>query len=178
MAWRVRKATVDDGARIAEIRVRGWQHAYRDLIPERLLADMRPEAGVQRWSDFAKAELPTKLFVAVTEDDQVMAYCLVGAARQDRDRHPDLPTGELWAIYAAPEAKGQGAGKALHEVAMNHLVEQGFRHAVLWVLEGNEGAMAFYRARGWYEDGLKDSFEWGGVQIKEVRYARQLVQQD
>lgn len=170
----MRHATPEDGARVAQIRVQSWQDAYRHILPADALAAMRPEPAVAHWSGFAQAEPPTRLFVAVDDDDVPVAYCLVGAAREEVDRHADLPTGELWAIYADPAVVGTGAGNVLHEMGIDHLVRNGFKHAVLWVLEGNEAAMRFYRARGWRPDGGQAGFEWGGTQVSEVRYARSL----
>lgn len=175
MGWRVRPARVEDGPRVSQVRVLSWQHSYRHILPEPALAAMRPEAGADQWSAHAVAEPPTKLFVAVDDDDVPVAFCLVGAARDAVDRHRDLATGELWAIYADPAVLGTGAGSAVHDVALEYLACQGFRYAVLWVFEANEGAMRFYRKHGWAPDGGREGFEWGGGQATEVRYARPLA---
>ncbi|HEY3752460.1 MAG TPA: GNAT family N-acetyltransferase [Pseudonocardiaceae bacterium] len=175
MGWTVRAATPADGARISEIRVLSWRHAYRDILPEDGLAGLRPEAGTARWSELAAAPPPIGLFVAVAVDDLPMAYCLVGAAREEVDLHPELPTGELWAIYADPAALRTGAGRAVHDAGMEHLAAHGFAHVVLWVLEGNDLGMRFYRANGWQPDGGRADFGWAGRTVVEVRYSRSLT---
>jgi ribosomal protein S18 acetylase RimI-like enzyme len=174
MDWTVRPATPADGERLAEIRVLSWRHAYRDILPEDGLAGMRPEAGTARWAEHAAAPPPTGLFVAVDGDDVPMAYCMVGAARDEVDLHPELSTGELWAIYADPAVLGTGAGRAVHDAGMEHLVRHGFEHIVLWVLEHNDIGMRFYRACGWQPDGGQEDFEWGGRTVVEVRYSRSI----
>jgi GNAT superfamily N-acetyltransferase len=174
MGWRVRAATAADGARVSEIRVLSWRHAYRDILPGQPLADMRPEAGTARWAETAEAPAPTGLFVAVGDDDRAMAFCLVGEAREEVDRHPELATGELWAIYADPEVLGTGAGSAVHAAGLDHLADNGFQHAVLWVLEHNDIGLGFYRSHGWRPDGGRTNFDWGGTSVVEVRYARSL----
>jgi GNAT superfamily N-acetyltransferase len=175
MRWQARAATAADGARISEIRVLSWRHAYRDILPADGLAGMRPEAGTERWSELAELPAPIGLFVAVGDDDRPMAYCMVGAAREEVDRHPSLSTGELWAIYADPAVLGTGAGGAVHATGLDHLARNGFAHAVLWVLEDNDIGLGFYRANGWQPDGGRTDFEWAGRQVVELRYARSLV---
>lgn len=156
--------------------MRSWRHAYRDILPADGLAGLRAEDGVAGWSSLAAEPPPTALFVAVGGDDVPVAYCAVGAAREDVDRHPELPTGELWAIYADPDVFGTGAGHALHEAAVDHLAGEGFRHAVLWVFEDNQPSRAFYERHGWRPDGGREGFEWAGRTVLEVRYARGLAQ--
>jgi ribosomal protein S18 acetylase RimI-like enzyme len=175
MGWTVRAATPADGARIAEIRVQSWRHAYRHILPEDGLAGLRPAAGTAHWAELAGAPPPTALFVAVDGDDVPMAYCLVGAARDEVDLHPDLPTGELWAIYADPAVLGTGAGRAVHDAGVDHLARQGFAHAVLWVFEDNDIGLRFYRSNGWHADGGRADFGWGGRTVVEVRYSRSLA---
>jgi GNAT superfamily N-acetyltransferase len=127
-----------------------------------------------RWADIAASRPPNGLFVAVGSDDVPVAYCYVTAARDAEDRHPDLPTGELCAIYADPPAIATGAGTALHAVAVEHLTAQGFTHGVLWVFEDNHRARRFYETHGWSPDGGQEDFEFGGRQVPELRYSRPL----
>ncbi|HVV19395.1 MAG TPA: GNAT family N-acetyltransferase [Pseudonocardiaceae bacterium] len=178
MTWKVRPATAADAARLVEIRVLSWQHAYRDILPPESLGSMRTdnEAALAHWAELAVAPAPTGLFVAVGEDDRPVAFCLVGAAREDVDRHPSLRTAELWAIYADPDALGTGAGGVVHDAGVEHLERHGFQHAVLWVLEDNKIGRRFYDARGWRPDGGRTDYEWGGASVMEMRYARPLGQ--
>lgn len=152
--------------------MRSWQHAYRHILPAAALGAMRPEDTVARFTGFAEADPPTRLFVAVDDADVPVAYCVVGEARDEVDRHPHLPTGELWAIYALPEAIGTGSGHALHEAGLDHLAKHGLVHAVLWVFEANKTALRFYRSHGWTPDGGREDFDFGGRAVPEVRYAR------
>jgi GNAT superfamily N-acetyltransferase len=174
--WTVRQATAADGLAVAGIRVRSWRHAYRDILPAIGLAEMRAEPAAARWAAYAESPLPARLFVAVGDDDVPVAFCLVSEARDEVDRHPDLPTGELCAIYTDPDMVGTGAGSVLHAAGIEHLAEQGFAHAVLWVFEDNGPAQRFYQSHGWAPDGGRDGFEFGGQQVFEIRYARSLPQ--
>jgi GNAT superfamily N-acetyltransferase len=174
--WTIRRAGAADAARISWLRVLSWRHAYQGILPAAGLAGLNPDAGVAHWAELAAAQPPTAVFVAVGDDDVPVAYCAVGAVRDEVDLHPELPTGELWAIYSDPGVQGTGAGHALQEAGLDHLARQGFRHAVLWVIEANEHARRFYTAHGWSPDGGREPFEWAGGAADELRYARSVDQ--
>ncbi|GHF85324.1 GNAT superfamily N-acetyltransferase [Amycolatopsis bartoniae] len=175
MKWTVRRAVPADAGRIAEINIEGWRAAYRGLLPDSYLDGMRYETLRERWSTGLRSYTePAAMFVAVGPDPVVRAYAFVSAARQETDRHPNLPTGELCAIYADPRWRGTGAGFAVHQAALGHLAAHGYRHAVLWVLAGNAPARRFYEARGWKCDDVLQDLPLGGEPIPEVRYSRGL----
>lgn len=65
----------------------------------------------------------------------------------------DAPAGSLWALFVAPDAEGQGMGRALHR----QLVETAGRlHIAELRLDTAEGTRAegFYRNAGWQSAGL------------------------
>lgn len=175
MNWTVRRATLADVGELARVNVAAWRSAYRGIVPDEFLDSMdsaRRELGWTRW--LSQAE-PDAVFVATNGTvDRIAAYAGVCAVREQVDEHPDLPTGELVAIYADPEVVGRGAGHAVHEAAVSALAAFGFRHAVLWVFEDNATARAFYERHGWECDGVREVYEVGGQTPYEVRYSRPL----
>ena len=64
-------------------------------------------------------------------------------------------TGVIWMLYVLPTFQGCGIGSALYEAAIGSLRQAGQRKAHLEVLAANEGAVAFYRARGWVPEGRR-----------------------
>jgi GNAT superfamily N-acetyltransferase len=102
----------------------------------------------------------------------VIAFASVGPDRDDATR------GELYAIYALPEAWGTGAGHALMDEAVAALRDAGHADAVLWVLADNPRARRFYEREGWSADGTTKSEEWLGLTVAEVRYRRALSPAD
>jgi len=171
----VRKARADDAVALARVNVEAWRCAYRGIVPDEFLDTMdvaRREQGWRRWVSMAE---PDAVFVATDGDGgRLVAYAGVAAAREAKDRHPALPTGELAAIYADPMVWGTGAGHAVHEAAVSGLAGFGFRHAVLWVFVDNKVARAFYERHDWTCDGVEEEFEVGGQRPVEVRYSRGL----
>jgi GNAT superfamily N-acetyltransferase len=173
--WTVRRATQDDVPELARVNVAAWRSAYRGIVPDEFLDGMDTARREQGWSRWVSQPEPDAVFVATNgASGRLAAYASVCAVREAEDAHPTLRTGELAAIYADPAAQFRGAGRAVHEVAVGALAAFGFRHAVLWVLEDNPVARAFYERHGWRSDGVRHEFEVGGQRPLEVRYSRSL----
>lgn len=172
MQWTVRTARPEDATEIARINVAAWQHAYRGIVADPVLDRMLPESRLPGWTRVLALPEPSAVFVSVSEDGVIGAYCAVDAVREVGDSHPDLHTGEMTAIYADPRFRGTGAGHEVHETAVRHLIEHGFRYAVLWVFQDNTPSREFYEAHGWRHDGVVHRYELGEQELPEVRYAR------
>lgn len=95
-----------------------------------------------------------------------------GPARDDDAGSPRA--GEIYAIYLAPAAWGQGTGRQLRAAAFGRLGEAGSGQVILWVLGSNTRARRFYQAGGWLDDGAVKHDDSFGVPVTEVRYRRSL----
>jgi GNAT superfamily N-acetyltransferase len=151
------------------VHVRSWQIAYRTLLPDDYLDQLRPEDRAQTY-DFASVDpLAPRTIVAVEEG------LIHGFATTAPSRETDLPGhGELWALYVDPEQWGRGIGLALVSAARANLFALGFRNAVLWVLAGNVRAERFYGIDRWVPDGLRRTATVWGITVNELRYQRGL----
>jgi GNAT superfamily N-acetyltransferase len=150
---------------VARVHVRAWQSAYRELLPGDYLDGLRPEDRAPSY-DFANQD-PLRPFTIVADS----AGLIQGFATTMPVRDEDLPGyGELCALHVDPDIWGQGCGRSLMAAARAHLWEQGFHHASLWVLAGNERAERFYRINGWEPDGCRRWDTVWGVTVDEVRY--------
>lgn len=157
----VRRASVADAAGIAEVHVRTWQAAYTHAFPKDFLERLDVSAREQRWREWLSEG--QDVFVA-ERDERIVAFVWVGPSR---DPHAD---GELYAIYALPEAWGTGAGTSLMRAGLEALRDAGHLEAILWVLEDNPRARRFYEREGWqFDDGHKED-ELLGFRVAEVRY--------
>jgi GNAT superfamily N-acetyltransferase len=159
----VRRALPGDAAAVAEVHVRTWQAAYREVLPLDRLDAVTVAQRVPLWERLlANPELST--FVA-EQDDRIVAFVNVGSGRE-----PDAD-GELYAIYALPDAWGTGAARDLMAAGLAALREAGHAGAVLWVLEDNPRARRFYEREGWTCDGGRKQEQFLGTELAEVRYA-------
>lgn len=165
----LRPAEPADALAVARVHVRSWQTAYRNLLPNEYLDQLRPEDRAQKYT-FGSPDPLHPYTVVATEGGVIHGFATTAPARD-----PDVPGfGELYALYVEPDHWGRGIGVALISAARTRLVDLGFKSAVLWVLAGNVRAERFYRLDRWTADGHRRSDEVWGIAVKELRYQRTL----
>lgn len=165
----LRAAESADAMSVARVHVRSWQSAYRGLLPDEYLDQLRPEDRAQRYDFEARHPQKPQTLVAIE------AGSICGFVTTMPSRDPDLAAfGELAALYVDPEYWGRGIGMALISAARAQLVKLGFGNALLWVLEGNIRADRFYRNDQWTPDGLQRTDTMWGITVNEIRYQRAL----
>ncbi|MFF8034474.1 MULTISPECIES: GNAT family N-acetyltransferase [unclassified Streptomyces] len=170
---RLRAMTADDCARVAGIRVRGWQHAYRGLVPQPYLDGLDVGADAERHrTRLLRGDGSVVNLVAETEGGDLAGWAAFGPYRDGDVRTGDA---ELYALYLRPEHIGRGVGRALLTEVTHRCAAAGHRDMYLWVLKDNARARRFYERAGFGADGAEESFEVGGTEVPEVRYARTLA---
>lgn len=178
---RIREMAEADIDAVAAVRVRGWQAAYRGLMPQAYLDAMSVAADAERRrSWFGRRSTEVSDLVA-ERDGEVVGWVCVGPAR-DPDIAPgpeELPAarptaGELFALYVTPGLIGTGVGRALMAAGTARARASGFRSLYLWVVRGNTRAQHFYERAGFVPDGAEESYEVGGSSVPELRYWRPL----
>jgi ribosomal protein S18 acetylase RimI-like enzyme len=163
----VRRAVPEDARAVAVVHVRSWQAAYRGLVPDEVLDSLSVDRRATLWVD-AIADPNPRCGVWVAERGGVLVGFVHVRPTKDVDAAPS--TGEVGAIYLAPEAWSLGLGRALLDSAVVDLRRTGFQAATLWVFRDNERARRFYERAGWASDGALKSIEIGGLLLAEVRY--------
>ena len=167
---RIREAVPSDASDIASVHVRSWQAAYRGQLPDEFLDGLSVGEREAMWRSGLSDPGPWRgCFVAEDAGGRTVGFVAFGPAR---DEHGPLPadTGEVYAIYVAPDAFGTGVGRELFARAGDALRERGFRTAVLWVLESNEQARRFYEVAGWKPDGAVTTERIDCLNYPTVRY--------
>lgn len=156
----IRRAAPEDAARVASVQIEAWQHAYREILADDFLDSLHLESRTRWWERF----LGDATMVHVSEaDGEVVGFCTVGPS-------DDAGWGEVFAIYVHPDRWGEGHGRRLIGAGEASLREAGFRRALLWVLEANYRARAFYERQDWTLGSRFRVEDIGGVQVTEVRY--------
>jgi len=152
----------EDADRIGEIHVQVWREAYRFLIPAEYLAGLDVSEFTSRWRDRIAnpASAEDKKLVGVDPNGHLVG---IGSAGPSRDQNP--PTRwELWAINLLATEYGTG----LADLMMTELV--GDRACSLWVLRGNQRALAFYTRYGFVPDcHTKPHAPTGTIETRLVR---------
>ena len=150
----IRPGTPADAEATARVHVDSWAATYTfpgPRLDERLELHRRSPPS----------------FVAEV-DGKIVGFVGVGPSR-DSDAE-----GELYTIYVQPTHWGTGVGRELIRAGEERMRELGYRHVVLWVLDGNQRASRFYESAGWTTDGERRTIDFVGQSIPEVRYAKQL----
>jgi GNAT superfamily N-acetyltransferase len=170
----VRPATLADAEGIGLVHVRSWQSAYRGKMPQDHLNELDPARRAEVWRRFMEETEPSRggVLVAVAEGGAITGFASFGPSR-DSDTDP-RGTGEVFAMYADPDAWSTGAGRTLMASTVADLARLGYTDAILWVLDTNDRARRFYTLAGWKEDGANKTDGSRGFDITEVRYRRTL----
>jgi len=149
----VRPATLDDLDGSVAVHVAGFRAGNVPHLPPEQADRLTAERAAAVWDGMIAEPAPaTAVLVAEDGDGRVVGVACAGRARDDDVAES---TGELYALYVDPSCWDAGHGTELDAAARAHLRGALFTGAVLWVLEGNEQARAFYEARGWLPDGAR-----------------------
>lgn len=146
----IREATVEDAEGLGVAHVAAWQSGYQGLMPDGFLSRLDPQARAERWRRSISAGDQRAMTLVALVGERVVGFTSYGPPRDEVDDG----WGELWAINVHPDFWRQRIGTALFSAATSGLVGLGCRHAYLWVVQGNERAIAFYSRQGWPPDGV------------------------
>jgi ribosomal protein S18 acetylase RimI-like enzyme len=137
----IRKAEPRDAEAIAEVHHAAWMGAYAGIIPYKALMKMVNRRGRDWW---ANAIRRAATVIVVEIGGEVAGYTTIG-----RNRARELPQqGEIYELYLKPEYQGVGLGSRLFSVARKKLADHGLKGLVVWALEENQNAVAFYQGAG------------------------------
>jgi ribosomal protein S18 acetylase RimI-like enzyme len=171
----VRDATVADAEAAATIHVRTWQAAYRGQVPDDYLDSLDIGSRTTQWQEKLSHPAPRTRNLVAEVNQKIVGFCDIGRSRDD-DATNDV--GEIFAIYVAADYLGKGIGTKLLNEAVQALTDFGFKSVTLWVLESNARGRHFYEQNGWVVEGKMKSEIHNNVTLREVRYKRDLNQEE
>ncbi|WP_225873829.1 GNAT family N-acetyltransferase [Zafaria cholistanensis] len=163
----IRRATADDIPATLAMKLAAWRETYADQRPAAFFA--RAEAAREQEIDWWRRglEAGAELWIALDDAGRVLGCAGVGTARED---DADARVGrELQMLYVLAGAHGTGLGGRLMDAAL------GAHPALVWVLERNPRAHAFFRKHGFVPDGRIEALadDWAG--LREVRLVRRIA---
>jgi CTP:molybdopterin cytidylyltransferase MocA/ribosomal protein S18 acetylase RimI-like enzyme len=160
LTWVIEEPAVADADEVGRVHVKVWRQAYAGLMAPEYLESLDPEQFAEKWRTRLATALPAVTRLVARDDSGIAGFATAGPPRVE-DAPVDL---ELYAINLLARAHGTGLADALLDAAI------GDRPAYLWVVEGNERAIAFYRRHGFIDDGGRDvDSESGATEIRMVR---------
>ncbi len=162
----IRDVTPGDGEALARVHVDTWRSAYRHIFPASFLAGLSYETRAQRWRERLASSAPHQFTLAA--EDETGALVGFAGGGPERDGTPGYD-GEIYAVYVLPTHHHRGIGRQLMMAGAQRLAALGFRAVMLWVLEENQQARAFYEALGGQPVGRKSAVI-GETPVVEVAY--------
>jgi ribosomal protein S18 acetylase RimI-like enzyme len=140
----IRYAEWSDAEQIAQVHVQGWQQSYQGIIEQTFLDTLSYEKRLALRQEILSAQQGKSIHLVACWKDEIVGFCDAGASRNS---HEEMP-GEIYAIYVVKKHQKQDVGSNLWRQATNHLINQGLIPFIVWVLEDNKPARAFYEVQG------------------------------
>lgn len=163
----IRKATIEDASRLAEIHVYGWRCAYSTFLEERYLyGKMVVSKRIEAFTN-ALTSNSEEVYVLV-DNGSIKGFLIFGPAR-DRDK---LNSFELWGVYVEPTFQRMGFGRHLVNYCVDQARQRGYNEIVLWVFTKNSDSRIFYERLGFTPDGRTERIDF--LDQDTMRYSRDL----
>ncbi|PSC05583.1 N-acetyltransferase [Alsobacter soli] len=139
----IRDAAPCDAAAIARLHNALWHETYAVLAPPEVRQAMTEEIRLERWRALLGGPGPHAALVAGSGPD-LAGFALLGP-----------PTEAIFGgrcevkhLFVRRDRQGEGLGRRLMAEAAHRAVHFGFSGLGLGVVDGNDGAIAFYAALG------------------------------
>jgi GNAT superfamily N-acetyltransferase len=160
----IREAKLEDAEGIARAQTDSWQTSYRGILPDTVLD--RIDVG-QRADSRRRILRDKSIYQLVAYDvthGDIVGFCDAGPARRS------VPyRAEVYAIYLVQRAKRYGLGSEMFDRVQSWLTRQAIHSMIVWVLENNTHARAFYEALGGRATSRLQS-RVGGFPVTELAY--------
>jgi ribosomal protein S18 acetylase RimI-like enzyme len=167
---KIRKATLADAPRIAQMHVESWLETYTGIVPDVILAALSVPRRTLAWESILRDPAMHDGSVVYLEE-MGEAVAGFGSCSEQRDLHlkGDGFEGEIGSIYVLQRFQKQGIGRALMKALASDLIGRGFRGVALWVLKKNAHARHFYEKCGGEVIGERKAVR-GQVVLTEVAF--------
>lgn len=147
----IRPGRADDLPAIREVYARAARSAYATILS--------PEQLDVMTADWRTPE-PTHRLLVAEADGTVVGFVYVGSGES-----PGV--GYVYDLFVDPPLHGTGVAGRLMESALEEMTSLGITMRMLWVIDGNDRAAAFYRRHGWTHDGTRVMSTRG---VERLRY--------
>ncbi|MGY0236884.1 N-acetyltransferase family protein [Longispora urticae] len=158
----IRPGGPDDVPAVGAVHSAARRAGYARILSPEALAAMDPDAMRAYWAERLPREAGTHQLLLAERDGAPVGFCYVGPGGDGR--------GLLCAIHVVPPAHGTGVARLLMAAALDALRARGHDAFELWVLDGNDRAIAFYGKCGWKPDGTRRTAMLGDTETTQLRY--------
>lgn len=165
----IRAAIINDVDEITNVHIASWQSAYKGLISREVLANLDHETRKKMWTTSIQ-ENPQETIVA-SEGNQIIGFSNFGHYRDNEDDHS---LAEIRAIYLLEPYWRKGIGSSLLNRSIEQIEASYYTTFVLWVLNTNTRAIAFYVKHGFEIDGQEKMEKHWGIELNEIRMSQSI----
>jgi ribosomal protein S18 acetylase RimI-like enzyme len=163
------RAREEDAARIADLHVASWRSTYTIELSPTFLARQDVTAHATEW----RRRLAQGVTVIVADEPEGLAgFVACGPAQGAFSKAGEW---ELYNLHVARDRHRHGVGSRLFRAAAELGRERGAGRLVLWVVQTNAPARAFYEAKGMGFDGAQQEHVVEDQKLDEVRYSADLA---
>ncbi|MFT7433300.1 MAG: GNAT superfamily N-acetyltransferase [Alphaproteobacteria bacterium] len=140
MTISTRPATVCYAAAMGKAHVLSWQYAYKGMINQTTLDDLKITDRVSMWDKVLTNKKANNLQIVLLNNDEVIGFA-VGTPT-----HADMFF--LHAMYIHPDHTGNGYGDKLLNAFKQECLNRSFKKMECGVLTANKNARKFYEKNG------------------------------
>ena len=163
----IRLAVPADAPDMAEIHMRSWEAAYKDIIPAEYIRE-KNAGRLEQWKRIlTEMKYPQYVIQKNGKPDGIM--CI--ASPQDDDLADDFY--ELHGIYLHSNYYRQGIGTQAMEFAFDTARNANKKFMTVWVFEDNINSVKFYEKCGFVPDGKTKILNFGKP-LTAIRMRREL----
>jgi len=163
----VRDAVASDAEDVARVHVDAWRETYSGVLADHHFSEEALSRRKQFWARYLSLEPRPGRMVVAEQGGVPVGFANAGEARGPDAEHgfPPARSLHLFSIYLLTAAHGSGLGQLMLEAVLQDDPAQ------LWVLRGNDRAIAFYERNGFAADGVEfiDPSEPRLVELRMVR---------
>lgn len=164
----VRPARITDVDTVVDIQVASWRAVYGELLPAEVAGALGGEQARgqfhERWTAALQSPPTSRHRLVVSTDEIDGVRTVTGFAAFGPAGDPDLwpaSDAEVFALHVAPDRARQGHGSRLLNACVDHLADDGFGTAHVWVPEEDNALRGFFEASGWRADGARREIDMG-----------------
>lgn len=175
----VRIAWAADAEAIGSVQARAWMRSYAELLPQPVLDRIDGAAFAVTWREAVVKPPSARHRVLVALDHGTVSGFAATVPSEDPDAEPF--DGEIVAFHIDPGALRAGHGSRLVAAAVDTLRADGFTHARMWVLSGDDELRAFIESAGWGADGAHRTLDVtgdGSATVKQIRLHTDLREEE
>lgn len=157
MSLTIRLALPTDALDMAEIHMRSWEIAYKDIIPREFIC----EKNTTRQALYKRVITYENTNAYVIQYNKNTMGIMKIAPCQDNDLNEDFY--ELHYVYLHPNYFRMGIGTKSLEFAFDIARKLNKKYMTVWVLADNINSIKFYEKCGFTKDDKSKSVEYGKV---------------